>query len=73
MGISTLRSYRSSQLFEAVGLNRELIDEFFPGTVSRVCGIGLEEIAAECNQRAAQNAGKEGGLDAVGQYKYRNG
>lgn len=30
MGISTLRSYRSSQLFEAVGLNRELIDEFFP-------------------------------------------
>ena len=73
MGISTLRSYRSSQLFEAVGLNRELIDEFFPGTVSRVGGIGLEEIAAECNQRAAQNAGKEGGLDAGGQYKYRKG
>ena len=73
MGISTLRSYRSSQLFEAVGLNRELIDEFFPGTVSRVGGIGLEEIAAECNQRAAQNAGKEGCLDAGGQYKYRKG
>ena len=73
MGISTLRSYRSSQLFEAVGLNRELIDEFFPGTVSRVGGIGLEEIAAECNQRAAQNAGKEGGLNAGGQYKYRKG
>ena len=36
-------------------------------------GIGLEEIAAECNQRAAQNAGKEGGLDAGGQYKYRKG
>ena len=56
-----------------MGLNRELIDEFFPGTVSRVGGIGLEEIAAECNQRAAQNAGKEGGLDAGGQYKYRKG
>lgn len=40
MGISTLRSYRSSQLFEAVGLNRELIDEFFPATDSRVGGIG---------------------------------
>ena len=60
MGISTLRSYRSSQLFEAVGLNRELIDEFFPGTVSRVGGIGLDEIAAECNQRAAQKRGTRG-------------
>lgn len=73
MGISTLRSYRSSQLFEAVGLNRDLIDEFFPGTVSRVGGIGLEEIAAECNQRTAQAAGEEGRLDAGGQYKYRKG
>lgn len=75
MGISTLRSYRSSQLFEAVGLNREFIDEFFPGTVSRIGGIGLEEIAAECGQRTAE-AGKErehGKLDAGGQYKYRKG
>ena len=73
MGISTLRSYRSSQLFEAVGLNRELIDEFFPGTVSRVGGIGLDEIAAECNQRAAQNAEHGDKLDAGGQYKYKKG
>ena len=71
MGISTLRSYRSSQLFEAVGLNRELIDEFFPGTVSR--GIGLDEIAAECNQRAAQHAEHGDKLDAGGQYKYKKG
>ena len=73
MGISTLRSYRSSQLFEAVGLNRELIDEFFPGTVSRVGGIGLDEIAAECNQRAAQHAEHGDKLDAGGQYKYKKG
>lgn len=73
MGISTLRSYRSSQLFEAVGLNRELIDEFFPGTVSRVGGIGLDEIAVECNQRAAQNAEHGDKLDAGGQYKYKKG
>lgn len=71
MGISTLRSYRSSQLFEAVGLNRELIDEFFPGTVSRVGGIGLDEIAVECNQRAAQHAEHGDKLDAGGQYKYK--
>jgi hypothetical protein len=42
MGISTLRSYRSAQIFEAVGLNHELIEKFLPGTASRVEGIGLE-------------------------------
>ena len=73
MGISTLRSYRSSQLFEAVGLNRELIDEFFPGTVSRIGGIGLEEIARECRQRAEEAGTEEKKLDAGGQYKYRKG
>lgn len=41
--------------------------------MSRVGGIGLEEIAAECNQRTAQAAGEEGRLDAGGQYKYRKG
>lgn len=47
MGISTLRSYHGAQIYEAVGLNRELIDEYFTGTDSRIGGIGLEEIAAE--------------------------
>ena len=56
-----------------MGLNRELIDEFFPGTVSRVGGIGLDEIAAECNQRAAQHAEHGDKLDAGGQYKYKKG
>jgi glutamate synthase (NADPH) large chain len=47
MGISTLRSYRSSQIFEAVGISSKVIDKYFAGTVSRLEGIGLEEIATE--------------------------
>jgi len=47
MGISTLRSYCGAQLFEAIGLNRAFVDEYFTGTSSRIEGIGLEEIAAE--------------------------
>jgi len=47
MGISTLRSYTGAQLFEAVGLNRSFVDEYFTGTSSRVGGIGLEEISQE--------------------------
>ncbi len=44
MGISAIQSYQSAQIFEAVGINREVIDRYFSGTVSRVGGIGLEEI-----------------------------
>ena len=47
MGISTLRSYTGAQLFEAIGLNRSLVDEYFTGTSSRIGGIGLAEIAQE--------------------------
>ena len=47
MGISTLRSYRSSQIFEAVGIGQDVIDNYFAGTVSRLGGIGLKEIALE--------------------------
>ncbi len=47
MGISTLRSYRSSQIFEAVGIHPEVIDRYFEGTASRIGGIGLSEIAEE--------------------------
>jgi glutamate synthase domain-containing protein 2/glutamate synthase domain-containing protein 3 len=51
MGISTLRSYRSGQVFEAIGLNMDLVHKYFAGTSSRIEGIGLEEIAAEVNSR----------------------
>lgn len=47
MGICTLRSYRSSQIFEAVGIHSDVISKYFEGTVSRIGGIGLEEIAEE--------------------------
>jgi len=47
MGISTLRSYRSSQIFEAVGIHPAVIDRYFGGTISRIGGIGMSEIAEE--------------------------
>lgn len=48
MGISTLQSYRGAQIFECIGLNKAVIDQFFTGTVSRIEGLGLDEIAKEC-------------------------
>ncbi len=53
-GISTLRSYRSSQVFEAIGLDDQLIDRYFTGTSSRIQGLGLDEIAEEVNLRYRQ-------------------
>lgn len=47
MGVSTIMSYRGAQLFEAVGLSKEVIDVYFPGTVSQVGGVGLDELAEE--------------------------
>jgi glutamate synthase domain-containing protein 2 len=47
MGISTLRSYRSSQLFEAVGIHPDLIDKYFAGTISRIGGIGINDLAQD--------------------------
>ncbi len=49
MGISTLRSYRASQIFEAVGIKKEVIDIYFEGTASRIEGIGFREIAEEAS------------------------
>jgi glutamate synthase (NADPH) large chain len=47
MGVSTVASYTGAQIFEAIGLGQDLVDEYFTGTVSRLGGIGLDEIAAE--------------------------
>ena len=47
MGISALQSYQSARIFEAVGLSREVMDRYFPGVVSEVGGIGLEQIAQD--------------------------
>ena len=53
MGISTVQSYRGAQIFEAVGLEQPLVDEYFSWTPSRVGGIGLEVIEHEALQRHA--------------------
>src|SRR4051812_31353156 len=51
MGISTVQSYRGAQIFEAIGLGKELVDQFFTGTASRINGIGLDVIAKESLER----------------------
>src|SRR5581483_9409444 len=51
MGISTLQSYRGAQVFEAIGLNKELIDAYFSGTTSRLEGIGLDVLAREAQMK----------------------
>ena len=51
MGISTIASYTGAQVFEAIGLSQELVDEFFVGTTSRLGGIGLDVIAEETIER----------------------
>lgn len=75
MGISTLRSYRGAQVFEAIGLNRALVNRYFAGTVSRVEGIGLDEIAAEAQARydlaRRPRPGIEQLLPAGGHYELR--
>ena len=53
MGVSTVASYTGAQIFEAIGLGHDLVNEYFTGTVSRLGGIGLDEIAAEVATRHA--------------------
>ncbi len=53
MGISTLQSYRGAQVFEAVGLNKSLVDTYFAGTASRIEGVGLDVLAREAQMKHA--------------------
>jgi glutamate synthase domain-containing protein 2/glutamate synthase domain-containing protein 1/glutamate synthase domain-containing protein 3 len=76
MGISTIQSYRGAQIFEAVGLNQELIDGYFTWTPSRIAGIGLSEVEEESRRRHASAYHESTvvgslGLDAGGQYQWR--
>ena len=71
MGVSTLRSYRSSQIFEAVGLGEALVARCLPGTVSRVGGIGLDEIARDANRRNASANAPTPLLPAGGEHVFR--
>src|SRR6202451_3657113 len=51
MGISTLQSYQGAQVFEAVGLNKELVETYFAGTTSRLEGVGLDVLAREAQMK----------------------
>jgi glutamate synthase (NADPH/NADH) large chain len=51
MGVSTVASYTGAQIFEAVGLGRDVVDEYFTGTVSRIGGVGLDVLAEEVASR----------------------
>ena len=51
MGISTVQSYCGAQIFEAVGLDKELVERYFTGTPSRIGGVGLEELSTEALER----------------------
>ncbi len=53
MGISTLQSYRGAQVFEAVGLNKSLVNSYFAGTASRIEGVGLDVLAREAQLKHA--------------------
>ncbi len=75
MGISTVQSYRGAQIFEAVGLNSDVIDNYFTWTISRIEGIGLDVIAEEVRRRHhlayEVSPALEPELDAGGQYQWR--
>jgi len=75
MGISTLRSYRSAQIFECIGLNAEVVEAYFKGTTSRIGGIGLGEIARETLARHGEawrdDAAAGGPLEFGGEYCFR--
>src|SRR5438477_8302515 len=75
MGISTLQSYCGAQIFEAIGLNRAVVDRYFTGTPSRVSGIGIEVIAEEVRRRHAaaypERPVEKADLDWGGEYQWR--
>jgi glutamate synthase (NADPH) large chain len=77
MGISTLQSYRGAQVFEAVGLNQHLIETYFPGTASRIEGVGLDVLAREAQMKHSfafqPLTESETELVVGGHYQYREG
>jgi glutamate synthase (NADPH/NADH) large chain len=77
MGISTLQSYRGAQVFEAVGLNQHLVETYFPGTASRIEGVGLDVLAREAQMKHSfafqPLTESETELVVGGHYQYREG
>lgn len=72
MGISTIRSYRGAQIFEAVGLGKDISDTYFGGMPSPINGIGLAEIARDYKKMHDYGfENKDGRLDFTGEYCFR--
>jgi glutamate synthase (NADPH/NADH) large chain len=77
MGISTIASYTGAQVFEAIGLDRSVVDEYFTGTPSRIGGVGLDVLAAEVAERHASahldrpSARAHRELEVGGEYQWR--
>lgn len=75
MGISTLQSYQGAQIFEILGLNKQVVNTYFTGAVSRIGGLGLDEIAYETLIKHRRSFGPvtqiEDLLPAGGTYKWR--
>ena len=77
MGVSTVASYTGAQIFEAIGLSNAVVEEYFTGTVSRLGGIGLDQIAEETArrhhaaylERPTERAHRS--LEVGGEYKWR--
>ncbi len=73
MGISTVESYQGAQIFEAVGLSSDLVEEYFEGTENRTEGIGLEEIESDLRDRHEIAWTDDDDLSRVGEYENRTG
>ena len=78
MGISTIQSYQGAKIFEAIGLKTDFINRYFTDTVSRVGGIGIEEIAEDYTAFHTEAFDPLGlqvdmTLDSVGKHKYKSG
>lgn len=76
IGISTLNSYRGSQLFECIGINTKVVDKYFPNTPTRIQGIGLYEIEKEISKRhheafKKQEVAANLDLEIGGEYRWR--
>jgi glutamate synthase (ferredoxin) len=72
MGISTVESYQGAQIFEAVGLDSDLVNEYFEGTEIRTEGIGLPQIETDLLTRHAVGFGADPEIETQGEYEHRS-